>query len=212
VDLSQAREAFRVDPDGTGIQLSWLVQDGQPLSFSVTDMALSSVISPKGLWVQAPGTAVADWKDSLHPTYGGRPLDLQDHETSRTLAWLPKASGFLLGTDWWIRSFDSKGVERWRMPVPAAVWGMGLGAEGRVCVAMLADGSFRWHRTSDSKPLFTLFVAPDGRWVLWTPSGYAGGQVSEWALVSLHGIPPTPPPKAFSKGLRRLGTRPSPKT
>jgi hypothetical protein len=48
---------------------------------------------------------------------------------------------------------------------------------------MLADGSFRWHRTADGRPLFTLFVAPDQRWVLWTPSGYFATSIGGEGLV-----------------------------
>ena len=48
-------------------------------------------------------------------------------------------------------------------------------------LAAVGDGTIRWFRASDGKPLLSLFVQTmDNRWILWTPKGYyaasAGGE------------------------------------
>ena len=179
VDLRLARQAFQVSPDATEISLPATQGQGPGLCFSVSDLEVRAATA-KGLVLQGPGLRVAGWKDGLHPVWGSQPLALEDFEMSRCVCYLPKGSGFLLGTDWWLRAFGAGGNERWKTHLPAPAWGLGLGEEGRVAVTLLADGSCRWQRTSDGATLFSLFVAPDQRWVLWTPSGYfatsAGGE------------------------------------
>jgi hypothetical protein len=183
VDLRQAREAFRVTPDAAEITLPAPKVQGPPPGFSVPDLELRPAAGSKGVSLQGPGAQVAGWKDGPHPTWRGQSLPLEDYETSRCVAYLPKGSGFLLGTDWWLRSFDADGQERWKSHLPAPAWAVGLGAEGRVAVTLLADGSYRWQRTADGATLFSLFVAPDRRWVLWTPSGYFATSVGGEGLV-----------------------------
>src|SRR5262245_15690005 len=53
--------------------------------------------------------------------------------------------GFVLGTDWWLRSFDAEGRQRWRQPVPAVAWAVNQSEDGRFVVAALGDGTIRWY-------------------------------------------------------------------
>jgi hypothetical protein len=60
-------------------------------------------------------------------------------------------------------------------------------SDGRLVVAAMADGTLRWWRASDGTHLLSLMVFADGRWVIWTPSGYydasvGADQVVGWAL------------------------------
>ena len=178
-DLREARQAFRMGADGTHITLPGRIPDASKLVFSARDLDLVP-----GEELPAPRVSpdVTGWQDSLHPAFKGSPLVLEDFETARSLAAAPDGS-FLLGTDWYLRAYDAKGAPRWKMLLPAPAWGLALAQEGHVTAAMLADGSFRWFRTSDGAPLASLFVTPDRRWIAWTPSGRFASSVGGEALA-----------------------------
>ena len=100
---------------------------------------------------------------------------------SRAFAIRPDASGFALGTDYWMRAYDAKGKERWSRPVPGIAWGVDFSADGEILVVAYGDGTIRWLRWTDGEELLALFVEPQSRkWVAWTPTGYymasAGGE------------------------------------
>jgi len=181
VDLRKARDAFQVSPDAREVFLPGGF--GGPGWFSLTSLELQAAARSKGLRLHAGGPRVTGWEEATNPSWGGFTLELEPFELSHSVAYLPRGAGFLLGTDFWFRCFDSKGQERWRSPLPAPAWGLGLGAEGRVAVAMLSDGSCRWLRVADGQVLLSLFVAPDGRWVVWTPSGHFATSVGGEGLV-----------------------------
>lgn len=44
--------------------------------------------------------------------------------------------------------------------------------DGKYIVIAGRDGAYHWHAASNGKPLFKVFISPDGRWVMWTQSGY----------------------------------------
>jgi hypothetical protein len=117
---------------------------------------------------------ITDWENSYSPKLNGAKLDLEQGESSRSLALVPETDRFVLGTDWSLRLFDVHGKEVWPpRPVPGAVWGVNVSADGRLIVAAYDDGTIRWHRLSDGAELLALFMHPDGkRWVAWTPQGY----------------------------------------
>ena len=97
------------------------------------------------------------------------------------MAIRPDASGFALGTEWWVRAYDAKGKERWNKPGPGVAWGVDFSADGEILAVAYGDGTIRWLRWSDGAELLALFVEPQSRkWVAWTPSGYymasAGGE------------------------------------
>lgn len=171
VDLRSAREAFRVDAKGQAVALAGRLDGGREQAFTLAEMGLGpaqAMVAPRR---EAPGLRVGGWKDGEHPLLNGTPLALEAAEWSRSLSVSPDGSGFLLGTDWYLRAYTALGAERWKVHAPAAVWGLALREDGRAAVAMLADGTFRWYRMSDGRELMSLFVAADQRWVLWTPSG-----------------------------------------
>jgi hypothetical protein len=169
-DLRTARAAFRVDALAQYIPL--LGRPGfEGRAFSVADLALAAAPAMVPPRLAAPGIKVEDWRDGEHPTFNGQALALEPAEWSRSLSVAGDGTGFLLGTDWYLRAYAQTGAERWRVHVPAAVWGLAHRADGRVVVALLADGTCRWYRTADGQELLSLFVTADQRWVLWTPSG-----------------------------------------
>jgi len=170
-DLRVAREAYRLDAQAQVVPLAGRLSGAQGLAFSVAELGLSQAQAMVAPRLEAPGLRVEGWKDGEHPVLNGHPLALEPAETTRSLSVAPGGATFLLGTDWYLRAYSAQGAERWKVHAPAAVWGLAQREDGRVAVALLADGTFRWYRTSDGRELLSLFVAADQRWVLWTPSG-----------------------------------------
>lgn len=109
------------------------------------------------------------------------------YETSRGAALRPAAAGFVVGTDWRLRSFDRNGQQEWERPVPGAVWALNVSQNGRWVVAACADGTIRWHRASDGSEQLALFPHPDRkRWILWTPSGFYDAAPGAEDLIGWH--------------------------
>jgi Caspase domain len=106
---------------------------------------------------------------------------------SRSLAVRPDRTGFVLGTDWSLRSIAADGTQRWEQQVPGNAWGVNLAREGELVLAAYGDGTIRWHRWSDGKELLALFVHRDGkRWVAWTPKGYYMASAEADDLIGWH--------------------------
>jgi WD40 repeat protein len=149
-------ESFLLSPDGSGIQFSY-ERFGKSLAiFSVSERRLTDASSSlwtsvkAGFTFQTPitdGLRVSDWRTSLSPKLKGNPLPLLKNESSQSLAIKPDRSGFLLGTVWFLRLFDSTGRELWSVRTPGGAWG--VNTNGQVAVAALSDGTIRWYRLSD---------------------------------------------------------------
>jgi WD40 repeat protein len=171
---------FRLSSDGAGIEFAYKRGGQSPAVFEVAERRLTDDAS--GFWkdlkakrsLQAPiteGLAVTDWKNSPAPKLNGKPLRLDSHELSLSLAIQPDRSGFFLGGGSHLYCFDSQGKQVWRVRTPGAVYG--VNTNGRLAVAGLGDGTIRWYRVADGREVLSLFPHPDRRrWVLWTPSGY----------------------------------------
>ncbi|MGA2548254.1 MAG: caspase family protein [Rectinemataceae bacterium] len=141
-------------------------------------------IGADGSGLDLPDTSslpITGWKNMLNPKLDGKPLPIQKNEYSHALAVVPGASRFLLGAEWSLRCFDSKGKQIWRKTAPGIVRAVNVSADGKIGVAAYGDGTIRFHRMTDGRELLAFFPHADGkRWVLWTPSGYydcsAGGE------------------------------------
>ena len=121
------------------------------------------------------GLAIEGWNNGLSPTLDGKPIELDQYETSRSLAVHPEADRFVLGAEWSLRAFDAKGQPLWQRDVPGAVWAVSITGDGRLVVAAYGDGTIRWHRMDDGRELLALFVLANKQdWVAWTPEGFYG--------------------------------------
>ena len=167
--------AFAVSTDATSVRFGLGFGAERPVLF---DFSTSTFVDepnlPGGLRpAEVTGLPVTDWRNTTDPKLNGKPIALERYETSHALAVRPDRAGFVLGSDWSLRSFDAQGHERWKQPLPGAAWGVDFAAEGRIVVVANGDGTIRWHRWSDGQDLLALFVnAKDRRWVAWTPTGY----------------------------------------
>ena len=140
-------------------------------AFSAGDLRWLAPDSPEAAaarpaTLRHPRLRVENWLDRVDPTLNGRPLELKDYETCRSLAIAPapspepgEAGGerFLLGTSWYVRCYSGDGAEIWKQPVPGETWAVNVSGDGRLAVAAFGDGSIRWYRMRDGEPLLALF-------------------------------------------------------
>lgn len=183
---------FRISGDGRTVGFSFEPAGRAPAVFDAqrgelrgdTGRSGDQLAAPR---TSAPGIAVEGWKNSVAPKLNGRPLPLGQQEPVRSLAVAPDGGRFVLGTEWYLRNFDSGGRQGWERRIPGAAWAVNFSGDGRWVVAALADGTIRWHRATDGQEQVALFPHPDrNRWILWTPSGYYDTSVDGEALVGWH--------------------------
>jgi hypothetical protein len=133
------------------------------------------------------GEPVQNWKGTTAPQVRGQKLTLEPYEISRSLALAPAGDGFMLGTEWLLRYYDTPDRERWQVPVPGIAWAVNLAGDGRHAVAAFGDGTIRWHETTEGREVLALFVHPDGqRWVAWTPEGFYDAAPGAESLIGYH--------------------------
>lgn len=185
---------IRLSADADRVAFGFEQRAKRPALFSLPDLALTADPPGSGLADltlpdEGPrhGLAVTDWKDQYQPKLNGRPLALEPYELSRSLAIQPDGQGLMLGTEWWLRSFDTTGNERWRQPVLGTARAVNCSTDGRWVVAGYDDGTLRWHRADSGEEVLALYPHPDGRrWVLWTPLGHYTASSGGEDLIAWH--------------------------
>ena len=135
--------------------------------------------------------APSDWNlAGRAPVIGGRAMTLAADERGRALA-IVKGAGAApaaaVGTNRALYRLTEQGAVTWRVAVDTEIRALNASADGRLLVAAMADGTVRWWRAGDGALLLTLLAQADGRWVIWTPSGYYDASVGAdrvvgWAL------------------------------
>ena len=182
--------ALTVSADAMKVRFGLDSGDSQPVLFDLKAGTLSDApIVPSGLTpAKLDGLPIKNWNAGTGgPTLQGKPITLEANETSRSLAIRPDRSGFVLGTEWNLRAFDSSGNLRWIVHEPAIAWGVVISSYGRIIVTAYGDGTIRWQRWWDGQDLLSLFVhAPSRRWVAWTPSGYYMASSGAEDLIGWH--------------------------
>jgi len=178
-DLSDLGTHFRLTKDGGQVWFSYRAHGKEPVSFSTTARTIVSDPVEDARLAAAPpkretaGFKVTDWFDNQHPKMNGTPITLDPFEVSESLAILPDGGGFVLGTEWYVRSFGSDGSAKWKIDTHGSAMSVNISGDGRLVVVAYGDGTVRWHRVRDGKELLALYAHPDKkRWVIWTPSGY----------------------------------------
>ncbi len=187
-DLRGQIESLRVSSDGTRVSFGLEKGGGKPAWFDAGARRLIARNPPGDLRpADTAGVPLRDWRNDPAPKLSGKPLRLEKNETSRSVAIAPDRRSFVLGTDWYLRRFGAGGEEVWSIPLPAAAWAVGISGDGRLAVAALANGTIRWYRFEDGRPLLALFMPRDGkRWVLWTPEGYYDASAGGEDLIGWH--------------------------
>lgn len=172
-DFRGQLDRLRLSAKGERIAFGLEKGGGNPAWFDVDARRLGLENAPLDLSpADAAGLPLRDWRNTAAPRLGGNLLQLEKNETSRSLAIAPDRRSFVLGTDWYLRRFGNRGEPIWGVPLPGAAWAVNISGDGRLAVAALADGTIRWYRLQDGRPLLALFMDREGkRWVMWTPEG-----------------------------------------
>ena len=88
-------------------------------------------------------------------------------------AFAPDGQTVLIGTQHTLYRFDRNGVKLWNVDLPAGATALNASRDGLLILVALEDGTLRWHRLLDGKPLLAFYALNDRRsWVMWTPEGY----------------------------------------
>jgi WD40 repeat protein len=168
-------EAFTIAPDATKVRFGLKDRADDPVVFDLSLRTITRAPTPLPDFSEPliEGLPVSDWKNNYEPKFDGKPIALQDYETSRSLAIRSDRTGFVLGTEYVLRAFDNHGRQLWQQDGPGIAWGVNVSADGRLIVVAYGDGTIRWRRWSDGKELLALFVNRKTlNWIAWTPSGY----------------------------------------
>ncbi|MGH6816813.1 MAG: caspase family protein [Hyphomicrobiaceae bacterium] len=183
-------EHFLVSEDGRRVRFGLKPRSDEPVLFDLGAERLEdSAVAPQDLYPpDIESLSLSDWKDKFSPRLAGNPLQLERHESSRSVAIAPDVGRFVLGADWSLRAYTRDGKELWpRKQVPGVTWGVNIARNGRLIVAAYGDGTIRWYRLDDGRELLALFVhAKDRRWVAWTPKGYYTASPGAEDLIGWH--------------------------
>lgn len=135
----------------------------------------------------APGLLVESWEIGSFPHVNGQTIVFNEDDVPSSLSIAPDDASFVLGTNWWLRSYDRTGKLRWQQPVPGVAWAVNHSGDGRWVVAGYADGTLRWHRADTGQEVLALFAHADRkRWVAWTPEGFYDASEGGEALMGYH--------------------------
>ncbi|MBV8819678.1 MAG: caspase family protein [Acidobacteriaceae bacterium] len=180
LDYRTGPAVLLASPDTTEIETAAFDFHGKAwkrsaLGFSVSDQSLKSPV-PHNAFRQGPLTSGLDikhWEADYHPTLDEKPLALEPYEFSRSLSIGPGKDSFVLGTEWYLRKFDSQGRQLWATSVPGVAWQVNASRDGRFVVAALGDGTIRWYTFEKGQEVLAVFIDRDlRRWVAWNPDGF----------------------------------------
>ena len=187
VDFWGQLDLLTVSANGSRIGFAYGPVDDALASF---DLASRKLTLGPGAGLAAPnqtGLRIEQWRGSGSPTLNGEPLDLDPGEESIALAIRPSNKGFVMGTRWWLRSYDAEGVLSWRRPVPSDTFAANITADGRLVVAAYGDGTIRWHRMTDGVELLAFMpLAGRSDWVAWTPEGFYAATAGAQGVLRWH--------------------------
>lgn len=178
---------FCVTPGGLEVGITPLRLS--PFQFSLPNRLLSqteAAFSPPV--TERNGLLITDWEQSTHPKLNDKNLNvLYKWERSLSADIAVGGAAITLGADWVLYCLDPKGNLRWEVSTQSSVWCVKIDDYRLVVLAGLADGTIRWYRFHDGKPLLSLYVHPDlQRWILWTPSGYFDAAPGAMDLIGWH--------------------------
>ena len=184
-DFRGQQGSLAVSADGMQVDFGYEAGSKPSVRFDLRALRLTAVPSDYAtVPPRQDALPIRDWKNHGTPTLDGVPLSLWSGEMSRSLAVEAGGQGFLLGSDWTLRSFDARRKLRWARPVPGTVWAVTISGDGRLAVAAYGDGTIRWHRMDDGRELLAFMPRVDrANWVAWTPDGvYAATPGARGAL------------------------------
>jgi WD40 repeat protein len=186
-DFTDIGDTLAVSRDGTIVEFPLA---GKVVHFSLLQRVLELGPAPAETVLSRavtddPTLDVRNWDGGYNPTLGDKSLELDTHEQSLSLTYLPGGKGFVIGTIWYIRRYDANNNLVWPpVRIPFSAQAVVTTADGHLIVAAIGDGTIRWFDADTGKWLLALFPDPDGqRWAAWTPSGYYMASVAGDSLI-----------------------------
>lgn len=180
------QDNFTISADGSRVRFG-LRQGGQdPVLLDMSAGVLADApANPNDLYPpDDTGLPITKWKLDVGPMLGDSELELTNHERSQSLAIAPDKNTFVLGTDYFIRSYDKTGKPLWQTKAPGVVWGVNVARERNLVIAACGDGTLRWYRLDSGDLLLSMFISrADRRWIAWTPGGYFTTSVGGETLI-----------------------------
>lgn len=177
---------FRLN--GKGTEVGFKPWDKSPLQFSLPKRQLSQMQSTGEYYTASDKSiSISDWQNNENPKLNGKTMNvLKKYETCRSVDIDKSGSGFVLGTSWSLYGLNPDGTKRWKTSMPAEAWCVKIAEKGNVVAAGLSDGTIRWYNMNDGRLQLSLFVQPDGRWIVWTPLGYYDAAAGAEELIGWH--------------------------
>jgi hypothetical protein len=182
-------DAFTMAPDTKQVRFGLADRGEEPVLFDLGQATVTSAPDPVSGFSEpiTEGLPVTDWKNTYQPKFAAKPISMEQYETSRSLAIRADHKGFVLGTEYLLRSYDADGKELWEQAGPSIAWGVNISADNRIIVVSYGDGTLRWVRLSDGVELLALFVNRKTKaWVAWTHSGYYMASPGGEDLIGWH--------------------------
>ncbi len=190
-DFRDSGDSLRVSADGQTVEFSYQRFGDISAWFSLKDKLISvdetMDVQLHSAVTEAPGLRIRQWRDSERPVLNGKPLPLQRHESSISLAIAADQETFVMGTNWRVIGFNKLGIVQWSISAPSEAYAVNITKNGKLVVAAFGDGSIRWFLHSNGKELLAFFPHEDKlRWVTWTPSGYYMASAGGDTLIGWH--------------------------
>ncbi len=175
--------------DGSGSRIRWTGSWGrEPATFDFSRRAvgIEEAADRTGLLAPRAKRGLLDtsvWENSATPQVAGRPVALAPAEVSRALAYFRQGGGAVLGTSHRLLRLDDANSIAWEVRNADEVRSVNITGDDRMIVTGMSDGTLRWWRASDGRPLMSLLATRDGHWVAWTPEGYFDASAGADRLV-----------------------------
>jgi WD40 repeat protein len=163
---------LQVSPNGSTVSVN---VGGRAMSYQVGAARLDWQAAP-GL--QRPITQAAGWAIKVSNDLRGLQLNsqniaLEEYEKVRSHAMAPNRASIAVGTEWALRSYNSRGELLWLARVSSPVWAVNVSADNKVVVAAIGDGTLRWFSLQTGKELLSVFMHKNATdWIAWVPGGY----------------------------------------
>ncbi len=175
--------------DDAGRRVGWTQSWGSEpagFDFSRRVVVTGSATDRRGLLAPKARHGLFDasvWENSLEPQVNGLPVALGQAEVSRALAHFRHGGGAVLGTSHRLVRLGEGNKVSWEVRNADEVRSVNITGDDRMIVTGMSDGTLRWWRASDGRPLMSLLATRDGKWVVWTPEGYFDASAGADRLV-----------------------------
>ncbi|HRW93682.1 MAG TPA: caspase family protein, partial [Thermotogota bacterium] len=118
--------------------------------------------------------------------FRGQPLCLEPGETTSCLCIFPDDSGFAVGSNWNVRTFDALGNPLWVFSAPAGVLSLQVSSQAGAVFASLADGTVRRFDLDTGEEHQTWLVSSEMEWLCVQQNGEIRHSSRGWQLGGWH--------------------------